>query len=126
VSAGAEEDVREVARRVIASGRAERRSYFGGANEIAAWDLGVGCEGEVEILIEPVGDDRAGERALAAGSAVIAADRARARRTAAGEAARQVGIAVPTRAWLDTPQSRLTHRTDANCSSTCSCRHHAC
>ncbi len=58
-----EEDVREVARRVIATGIAERRSYCGGANEIAAWDLGVGCEGEVELLIEPVRDDRAAERA---------------------------------------------------------------
>lgn len=59
-----EEDVREVARRVIASGIAERRSYCGGANEIAAWDLGVGCEGEVEILIEPCSTDRDPERAL--------------------------------------------------------------
>ena len=59
-----EEDVREVARRVIASGIAERRSYCGGANEIAAWDLGVGCEGEVEILIEPCTTDRSAERAL--------------------------------------------------------------
>lgn len=58
-----EEDVREVARRVIRTGAAERRSYCGGANEIAAWDLGVGCEGEVEILVEPVTDDRAAERA---------------------------------------------------------------
>ena len=49
-----EEDVREVARRVIATGRAERRSYCGGTDEISAWDLGVGCEGEVEILVERV------------------------------------------------------------------------
>ena len=57
-----EGDVREVARRVIASGVAERRSYCGGADEVAAWDLGVGCEGEVEVLIEPVTDDRAAAR----------------------------------------------------------------
>jgi len=57
-----EEDVREVAQRVIASGVAERRSYCGGANEIAAWDLGVGCEGEVEILVEPCTTDRTEER----------------------------------------------------------------
>jgi len=49
-----EEDVRAVAERVMTTGIPERRSYCGGANEIAAWDLGVGCEGEVEILIEPV------------------------------------------------------------------------
>lgn len=59
-----EEDVREVAHRVIATGVAERRSYCGGANEIAAWDLGVGCEGEVDILVEPVGEDFAVERGL--------------------------------------------------------------
>lgn len=61
-----EEDVRAVAERVIASGASERRSYCGGANEIAAWDLGVGCEGEVEILIERVQDSRADERAMLA------------------------------------------------------------
>lgn len=62
-----EGDVREVARRVIATGVAERRRYCGGADEIAAWDLGVGCEGEVELLIEPLGDARdAVQTALAA------------------------------------------------------------
>ena len=59
-----EEDVRAVAERVIASGTSEVRSYCGGTNEIAAWDLGVGCEGEVEILIERVIDARSAERAM--------------------------------------------------------------
>jgi xanthine dehydrogenase accessory factor len=49
-----EADVREVAQRVIATGIPERRTYNGGDEEIAAWNLGVGCNGEVEILIEPV------------------------------------------------------------------------
>jgi len=57
-----EEDVREVARRVIASGVPERRTYCGGPSEIEAWDLGVGCDGEVEILVERVMSDRDGER----------------------------------------------------------------
>ncbi len=61
-----EEDVREVARRVIRTGVAERQSWCGGHDEIAAWDLGVGCEGEVELLIEPVTDDRVAERTLIA------------------------------------------------------------
>lgn len=52
-----EEDVRETALRVIATGRAERRSYCGGTDEVFAWDLGVGCEGEVEVSIAPVTDD---------------------------------------------------------------------
>lgn len=59
-----EEDVREVARRVIASGAPERRSYCGGSDEVAAWDLGVGCEGEVDILVEPLREDLAAARAL--------------------------------------------------------------
>jgi len=59
-----EEDVREVALRVIRTGTAERREYCGSADEIAAWDLGVGCEGVVELLIEPVRDPRAVERSM--------------------------------------------------------------
>lgn len=71
-----EEDVREVARRVIATGVAERRSYCGGTNEIAAWDLGVGCEGEVEILVEPVvsGQSAVGDRMQEEGTVVVVTD----------------------------------------------------
>ena len=36
------------------------------ADEIAAWDLGVGCEGTVELYIAPVSDDHAAERAAIA------------------------------------------------------------
>jgi xanthine dehydrogenase accessory factor len=57
-----EADVREVAQRVLRTGVAELRTYCGGAEEIAAWDLGVGCDGEVEILIEPVSSPRLHER----------------------------------------------------------------
>ncbi|MEN9791712.1 MAG: hypothetical protein RLZZ63_1370, partial [Gemmatimonadota bacterium] len=57
-----EGDVRETALRVIATGRAERRAYCGGTDEVFAWDLGVGCEGEVEVLIAPVTDDWSLER----------------------------------------------------------------
>lgn len=59
-----EADVREVALRVIRTGVAERREYCGSADEIQAWDLGVGCEGVVELYIEPVRDARDAERAL--------------------------------------------------------------
>lgn len=58
-----EEDVKEVAKRVIASGKAELREYCGSADEIVAWDLGVGCEGVVEVYVEPVRDAREEERA---------------------------------------------------------------
>src|SRR2546422_405833 len=50
-----EQDVREVALQVIRTGRAELRSYCSSADEIEAWDLGVGCEGQVDVLFEPVG-----------------------------------------------------------------------
>lgn len=59
-----EADVREVALRVIRSGAAEVREYCGSVDEIQAWDLGVGCEGVVELLVEPVRDDRSAERAM--------------------------------------------------------------
>jgi xanthine dehydrogenase accessory factor len=48
-----EGDVREVAREVIASGKPQLRSYCSSSDEIRAWDLGVGCDGEVKIYIEP-------------------------------------------------------------------------
>ena len=48
-----EQDVREVALRVIKTGQAELRSYCSSTDEIAAWDLGVGCEGQVDVLVEP-------------------------------------------------------------------------
>jgi len=57
-----EQDVIEVARRVMQRGTVERRAWCGGSDEISAWDLGVGCEGEVELLITPVTDDRSAER----------------------------------------------------------------
>ncbi len=57
-----EADVREVAMRVANTGVAELRTYCGGSDEVSAWDLGVGCDGVVEILIEPVSSARVFER----------------------------------------------------------------
>jgi xanthine dehydrogenase accessory factor len=59
-----EMDVRELAAQVIASGVAERRAWCGSSDPVEAWDLGVGCEGEVEIVIERVNNARAAERTL--------------------------------------------------------------
>jgi len=59
-----EQDVREVALHVVRTGRPELRSYCSSADEIAAWDLGVGCEGEVLVFVEPVTEPRLRERAL--------------------------------------------------------------
>src|SRR5881394_2525902 len=58
-----EQDVREVALQVIRSGMPELRSYCSGADEIAAWDLGVGCEGRVDVYVEPA-DAQPREREL--------------------------------------------------------------
>src|SRR2546427_8100199 len=59
-----EQDVREVALQVLRSGAPELKSYCSSTDEIAAWDLGVGCEGQVDILVEPVLEERARERGL--------------------------------------------------------------
>ena len=67
-----EQDVREVALQVIRTGRAELRSYCSSADEIEAWDLGVGCEGRVDVLFEPVRETWPRERALLDGRAPFA------------------------------------------------------
>jgi xanthine/CO dehydrogenase XdhC/CoxF family maturation factor len=62
-----EADVREVALRVLETGRPELRAYCSGADEVAAWDLGVGCEGEVEVWTEPASGVLAEETDLISG-----------------------------------------------------------
>jgi len=85
-----EADVREVAHQVLTTGMAQLRTYCGGAEEIAAWDLGVGCDGEVEILIEPVSTARVAERdAISAERPYVAVTELRVPREY-GEAARIV------------------------------------
>lgn len=110
-----EEDVREVARRVLATGRAERRTYCGGADEIAAWDLGVGCEGAVEVLIEEAGPWHATlDAALRADARVVCvtdlAAVAAAGTTAERDAAHRVLTGADADAWFGTGASRLEVR----------------
>lgn len=117
-----EADVREVARRVIASGVPELRTYCGGSSEIEAWDLGVGCDGEVEILIEPVLSDRSDERALmAAESPFVVITRLDGVRDGAsrapddasapdGELMRTVMIGEAAAEWLAQGDSQLVER----------------
>jgi xanthine dehydrogenase accessory factor len=59
-----EQDVREVALQVIRTGQAQLKSYCSSADEIEAWDLGVGCEGQVDVFVEPALEARSRERAL--------------------------------------------------------------
>ena len=94
-----EEDVREVALRVIRTGETERREYCGSIDEIAAWDLGVGCEGVVELFVERVSDARGAERAA------LANERPFAVLTDLLTGAREV--VQDTSAWLATGESRL-------------------
>ena len=67
-----EADVREVALRVLRSGAAELRSYCAGPDEAAAWDLGVGCDGQVDVLVERADAARSAEREFLEGTAPFA------------------------------------------------------
>jgi xanthine/CO dehydrogenase XdhC/CoxF family maturation factor len=68
-----EQDVREVALRVIRSGTSELRSYCSGSDEVEAWDLGLGCDGQVDVFVEPVSAARSDERGLLDGRRAFAA-----------------------------------------------------
>jgi xanthine dehydrogenase accessory factor len=67
-----EQDVREVALQVIRSGEACLRSYCSGTDQIEAWDLGLGCEGRVDVFVEPAPDTRPREQELLDGRAAFA------------------------------------------------------
>ena len=58
-----ESDLAEHAKRVSASGRAEVVSYDTRNDEDAPWGLGLGCNGLIEVLLEPL--KPAGARAIA-------------------------------------------------------------
>jgi xanthine dehydrogenase accessory factor len=114
-----EEDVREVALRVIATGIPELRSYCGGSNDVEAWDLGVGCDGEVDILIEPVQSEREGERRLieeeTAFVAMTRLDPVRGgARAPLGELQRIVVTGDAAEEWLATGRSQLIEREGAS------------
>jgi xanthine/CO dehydrogenase XdhC/CoxF family maturation factor len=49
-----EADVREVALQVIRSGTPRLRHYDTGSDADTVWGLGLGCEGAVDILVQPV------------------------------------------------------------------------
>ena len=63
-----EQDVIEVARRVLQSGASELRTYCSSHDQVAAWDLGLGCEGQVEVYVEPVRTALSLARDMMAGS----------------------------------------------------------
>jgi xanthine/CO dehydrogenase XdhC/CoxF family maturation factor len=48
-----ERDVREVALRVLDSGEAESVHYETGTEEDMLWGMGMGCEGEIDVYVQP-------------------------------------------------------------------------
>ncbi len=106
-----EQDVCEVALQVIRRGQSQLRGYCSGADEIEAWDLGVGCEGQVDVFVEPVLEARPRERALLeergafAVCTVVAGQReaARGNRLLVSPASREGGLGSPE---LDTAVAR--------------------
>lgn len=59
-----EQDVHEVALQVLRDGVPQLRSYCSGSDQIEAWDLGVGCDGEVQVYVERVSESRDAELRL--------------------------------------------------------------
>ena len=51
-----EADVREVAQAVLATGKPTLRRYNTGGEEDVVWGLGLGCNGRVEVLVQPATD----------------------------------------------------------------------
>lgn len=52
-----EEDVRRVGLSVMASGRSRRLHYDTSDDETQVWGLGLGCNGEVDLAVVPIGGD---------------------------------------------------------------------
>jgi xanthine dehydrogenase accessory factor len=52
-----EEDVRQIGLRVMESGLARLRHYATGDDEDKVWGLGLGCNGEVDVVIQPVASE---------------------------------------------------------------------
>ena len=54
-----EEDVREVGLQVIRTGRARLLHYETGGDDSKVWGLGLGCDGAVDIAVQPIAPDQA-------------------------------------------------------------------
>ena len=99
-----EEDVRQIGLRAIQGGQARLRHYATGDDEDTVWGLGLGCNGEVDIVIQPIDPEAAlaweKTGALLAGDAPFAIaypleDGGRGGVTVVTEAGRQAGAADP-------------------------------
>ena len=54
-----EQDVRQVGLQVLSSGRARLLHYETGDDETKVWGLGLGCDGRVDILVQPISAEAA-------------------------------------------------------------------
>jgi xanthine dehydrogenase accessory factor len=68
-----ESDVREAALAALREGAPRRRTYETGADENAAWGLGLGCAGAVELFVQPI--DAAALHAISRARKLLAAGR---------------------------------------------------
>src|SRR5581483_7861694 len=62
-----EADVREAALEVLRTGVPRRLSYCSSNGAVGAWDMGLGCAGQVDVYVEPVAESRGRALALLAG-----------------------------------------------------------
>ena len=68
-----EREVREVGARVIRTGRSELQRFCSGQDEIGAWNLGLGCDGQVDVFVSPAAEASERQRALLEGDEPFAA-----------------------------------------------------
>jgi xanthine dehydrogenase accessory factor len=62
-----EREVREIGARVIRTGRSELQRFCSGQDEIGAWNMGLGCDGQVDVFVAPAGEASERQRALLGG-----------------------------------------------------------
>ena len=96
-----EEDVREVGRQVLRTGRSRVLHYETGGDDTKVWGLGLGCDGEVDIVVQPVTPEAARgtwarvrellEGAAPFALATLVEDGGRARVVVVGESGRLAG-----------------------------------
>jgi xanthine/CO dehydrogenase XdhC/CoxF family maturation factor len=113
-----ESDLAQHARRVHASGRAELVAYDARADDDAVWGLGLGCNGMVEVLLQPL-DAAGAARAASLLDRALRADAPRVLATVVGAAGSSDAPAAPpvgAQALLgdDAPRERWARNVDAH------------
>ncbi|MBW3628025.1 MAG: XdhC family protein [Gemmatimonadetes bacterium] len=97
-----EQEVRGVGLRVLRTGRSELHGYCSGPDEIGSWNLGLGCDGRIEVLVTPAVETRSRQRELLDGEEPFAVCRLVTLGTEGGDAQLLVS-ADESEGALDTP-----------------------